>query len=244
MTVTRCVFALVAFTLLLASPQLAAQVRMPAEASQGSEETHAPARFDIEAQPLATALRGYSEATGIAVLFDDALVAGRVSPGIHGVADARDALRVLLVGTGLNAHFSSMSAFTVTADPVSEADASMAPPTASDNQAPLLDEHGAGLVQAAIEAALCAHAATRPGSFRLAMQVWIDAGGVINDVSALAPSDDPRRDARVVATLRGVRLPPSTSRFSPVTVLLTPSSTGSYRCAGAGAGAGARAWEG
>jgi hypothetical protein len=33
--------------------------------------------------------------------------------------------------------------------------------------------------------------------------------------------------------LRGVHLPPSTFRFSPVTVLLTPSTSGSYRCAGA-----------
>jgi hypothetical protein len=233
MTVTRCVFALVAFALLLTPPQLAAQVRMPSEASQGSEETHAPTRFDIDAQPLATALRGYSEATGIAVLFDDVLVGGRSSPGIHGVADPRDALRVLLVGTGLNAHFSSMNAFTVTADPVSEAEAPTISPIESDKETPSLDEHDAALVQAAIEAALCAHAATRPGGFRLAMQVWIDAGGAIDEVAALAPSDDPRRDARVVATLRGVHLPPSTFRFSPVTVLLTPSTSGSYRCAGA-----------
>jgi secretin/TonB-like protein len=232
MTVTRCVFALVAWSILLASPQLAAQVSTSAEASQGSEETHAPTRFDIDAQPLATALRGYSEATGIAVLFDDALVAGRSSPGIHGVVDPRDALRVLLVGTGLNAHFSSMNAFTVTADPATEAEAQRLPVPDVNSEAPSLDERGATLIQAAIEAALCAHTATRPGSFRLAMQLWIDEAGAITQVSPLAPSDDPRRDARVVATLRGVRLSPSMSRFSPVTVLLTPSAPGAYRCAG------------
>jgi hypothetical protein len=232
MTVTRCVFALVACSILFASPQIAAQARAPAEASQGSEETHAPTRFDIDAQPLATALRGYSEATGIAVLFDDSLVAGRSSPGIHGIVDPRDALRVLLVGTGLNAHFASMNAFTVTADPATDADAPKASVADMHDDAPSLDERGAAAIQAAIEAALCAHAATRPGSFRLAMQVWIDAAGAITDASALAPSDDPQRDARVVAALRGVRLPPSTSRFSPVTVLLTPSTAGGYRCPG------------
>jgi hypothetical protein len=237
MTVTRCVFALVACTILLASPQIAAQVRTPAEASQGSEETHAPTRFDIDAQPLATALRGYSEATGIAVLFDDSLVAGHSSPGIHGVVDPRDALRVLLVGTGLSAHFASMNAFTVTADPSTEADTPAASAADAHSDAPSLDERGAAAIQAAIEAALCAHTATRPGSFRLAMQVWIDAAGAITEVSALAPSDDPHRDARVVAALRGVRLPPSTYRFSPVTVLLTPSAPGAYRCAGS------REWE-
>jgi hypothetical protein len=237
MTVTRCVFALVACSILLASPLLAAQARTPADASQGSEETHAPTRFDIDAQPLATALRGYSEATGIAVLFDDSLVAGRSSPGIHGVADARDALRVLLVGTGLSAHFASMSAFTVTADPTTDAEVPAASGVATHDAVPALDEHGAAVIQVAIEAALCAHAATRPGSFRLAMQVWIDGAGVIGRVSALAPSDDPQRDARVVSTLHGVRLPASTSRFSPVTVLLTPSASGTSRCAGS------REWE-
>jgi hypothetical protein len=237
MTVTRCVFALVACTILFASPPLAAQMRTPAEASQGSEETHAPTRFDIDAQPLATALRGYSEATGIAVLFDDSLVAGRSSPGIHGTIDPRDALRVLLVGTGLNAHFASMNAFTVTADPATQADAPMAPAAEVHDDVPPLDERGAAVIQAAIEAALCAHVATRPGSFRLALQVWIDAAGAITEVSALAPSDDPRRDARVVAALRGLRLPASTYRFSPVTVLLTPSAPGVYRCAGS------REWE-
>ena len=232
MTVTRCVFALVACSILLASPLLAAQARTPADASQGSEETHAPTRFDIDAQPLATALRGYSEATGIAVLFDDSLVAERSSPGIHGVADPRDALRVLLVGTGLSAHFASMNAFTVTADPTAAAEASLLPEAKVRDATPSLDERGAAVIQVAIEAALCAHAATRPGSFRLAMQVWIDEAGDITEVSALAPSDDPHRDARVVAALRGVRLPPATSRFSPVTVLLTPSAPGAYRCAG------------
>lgn len=237
MTVTRCVFALVAWSILFASPQIAAQARNPAEASQGSEETHAPARFDIDAQPLATALRGYSEATGIAVLFDDALVAGRSSPGIHGEATPRDALRVLLVGTGLSAHFSSMNAFTVTAEPATEGEGARRVATEANDAAPSLDDRGAAVIQAAIEAALCAHAATRPGSFRLAMQVWINTAGVVSEVSALAPSDDPQRDARVVATLRGVRLPPSTSRFSPVTVLLSPSTSGAARCAGP------RAWE-
>jgi hypothetical protein len=125
-----------------------------------------------------------------------------------------------------------MNAFTVTADPAGEVDALTTQGIALHEDAPSLDAHAAAVIQAAIEAVLCAHASTRPGSFRLAMQVWIDAAGVIGDVAALAPSDDPQRDARVLATLRGVRLPASTSRFSPVTVLLTPSTSDSSRCGG------------
>ena len=61
MTVTRSVLALVACMALLASPWSASQVRTNAGQPQGSEGTHAPTRFDIDAQALATALREIGE---------------------------------------------------------------------------------------------------------------------------------------------------------------------------------------
>lgn len=190
---------------------------------QGMDQTHAPTRFDIDAQPVATALRAYSEATGIAVLFDDDLVATRQTDGLHGIADPRDALRILLVGTGLDAHFSSMNAFTVTgAGNVPTGDAVAA--TASVDDARSLDEASAHRLQAAVMRALCARPDTRPGSFRLALQMWIDEAGDISDIAALAPSDDPVRDTRVLTTLRAMRVPPALHAASPVTLLLRPSA--------------------
>jgi hypothetical protein len=231
MTVARSVLALVACMVLLASPLGVAQTRTTTGQPQGSEETHAPTRFDIDAQPLATALRAFSEAAGVAVLFDDALVAGRQSPGVHGDVAPRDALRILLVGTGLNARFSSMNAFTVTSSNESlpdDAVAPMEPAPVADGLA--LDARAAAVVQGAIERALCAHDSTRPGSFRLAMQLWIDSAGSVADVAALAPSDDASRDDRVLAALRSVRVPAVLHRFSPVTILLTPSAANVDPC--------------
>ena len=235
----RSVLALVACMVLLASPWLAAQTRTSTGQPQGSEETHAPTRFDIDAQSLAPALRAFSEAAGVAVLFDDGLVAGRQTQGVHGLVAPRDALRIVLVGTGLSARFSSMNAFTVTAANASVPDGVVAhADPAPDAINGVLDERAATVVQGAIERALCAHASTRPGAFRLAMQLWIDPAGGVADVAALAPSDDPQRDDRVLAALRSVRMPADIHRFSPVTVLLTPSSAGADPCRGA------RAWEG
>jgi hypothetical protein len=238
MTVARSVLALVACMVLLASPCLAAQTRTLMGQPQGAEETHVPTRFDIDTQPLATALRGFSETTGVAVLFDDDLVAGRQSQGLHGMAAPRDALRILLVGTGLSAHFASMNAFTVTASPAEAPVEAAAPPAARAAGDDVLDEHAASALQHAIERALCAHKETQPGSFRLAMQLWVDPDGGVTEVAALAPSDDPQRDDRVRAALRAARMPADVHRFSPVTILLAPSPSGADPCRGA------RAWEG
>jgi hypothetical protein len=237
MTVARSVLALVACMVLLAPLGSVAQVRTSVSQPQGSEGTHAPARFDIDAQALATALRAFSEASGTAVLFDDSLVADRQTRGIHGEASPRDALRILLVGTGLDARFSSMNAFTVTLP-----DNAPAEPLSVAKQAGVgeltLDNGAAGVLQAAIEHALCAHAATRPGTFRLAMQLWIDPAGSVANAVALAPSDDPARDDNVLSAVRGVRVPSTLHRFSPVTVLLTPTAGRRDPCREPGA------WEG
>lgn len=238
MTVARSVLALVACMVLLAPPGAVGQVGIPSEPPQGTAETHAPARFDIDEQSLATALRAFSEQSGIAVLFDDALVADRASPGIHGQASPRDALRILLVGTGLGARFSSTNAFTVSAGPTSLMPGQTAPRTTGEASMSSLDDGDAALIQGTVAHALCADATTRPGSFRLAMQLWIDLSGHVADVAALAPSSDPARDDRVLATVRSIRLPSRLARFSPVTILLAPSSGSADPCHGA------HAWEG
>lgn len=218
----RSVIAFVACIVLLGADICRAQDGASTATPRGTEETHAPTRFDIDAQPLAGALRGFSEATGIAVLFDDALVAQRGTQGIHDTTEPRDALRILLTGTGLEARFSSVNAFTVTA--IDTPDAARGVPSPDDAR-PELDERMAAEVQRAIERALCAHRATRPGRYRLAMQLWTDEQGAVSRVFPLGPSDDPWRDGDVVAALRGKRLPGVTSRFSPVTVLIRPSSS-------------------
>ena len=235
MAVARSVIALVACMFLIAVQPCMAQDGSSTAKPQGSDETHAPARFDIDAQPLAKALRAFSEATGIAVLFDDALVASLSTHGVHGNVDPRDALRILLVDTGLEAQFASMNAFTVTAAHVSQP-ADGEPPSArgASDVAPDIDGTRAQAIQRAIEHALCAHKKTMPGAWRQAMQLWVDDGGAIVEVAALAPSGNDDRDAMVVQALMGVHLPSVTRRFNPVTVLVAPSPDGARRCTGGG----------
>lgn len=226
----RSVIALVACLFLTAAHPCVAQEGATTK-PQGSDETHAPTRFDIDAQPLAKALRAFSEATGIAVLFDDDLVASLSTQGVHGMVEPRDALRILLLDTALEAHFASMNAFTVTARSTSrEERESVPPPAPVDASRPVLDDRRAATLQHAIERALCADVLTRPGTYRLAMQVWMDDGGSVRRVSPLGSSGDDMRDRRVVQALDGLHVPSMTSRFSPVTVLLTPSSSMTASC--------------
>lgn len=236
MTLARSVFALVACMVLLASSGAVAQVGRPSESPQGTAETHASARFDIDDQSLASALRAFGEQSGIAVLFDDALVAGRLSRGVHGTASPHDALRILLLGTGLGARFSSTNAFTVTADATAPTPGVPDAPAMARDGSPSLGQGDAFLIQASIAQALCARQDTRPGGFRLALQLWIDGSGTVERASALAPSDDPARDRRVLAAVRSVRLPPRLSGMSPVTVLLVPSPASNESCRGVRAG--------
>ena len=70
-------------------------------------------RFEIAAQPLASALDAYSAATGLEVFYDGALVAGQRSRAIHGVLEPKAALRELLAGSGLTARSTGMRSFTL-----------------------------------------------------------------------------------------------------------------------------------
>ena len=59
------------------------------------------ARFDISPQRLAAALLAYSEQSGVQVTSPAELLDGRRSPGVKGSLNAQEALKQLLVGTGL-----------------------------------------------------------------------------------------------------------------------------------------------
>lgn len=75
---------------------------VPAQAQPAAPAT-APARagFDIPAQPLASALNAFGRQAGYQVTADAALVSGRTSQAVSGALAPTEALRRLLVGTGL-----------------------------------------------------------------------------------------------------------------------------------------------
>ncbi|TGX48726.1 hypothetical protein E5A73_20690 [Sphingomonas gei] len=73
------------------------------------------AAFDIPAQPLDAALAQYFRVTGVQLLYDSALATGRRSSTVRGNYTPREAMRLLLRGTGLVARYSRTNAAIITA---------------------------------------------------------------------------------------------------------------------------------
>ncbi|MBS7781286.1 TonB-dependent siderophore receptor [Acidovorax sp. CCYZU-2555] len=69
--------------------------------------------FELQAQPLLSALRAFGRQTQLQVLFDDALVEGRQAAAVSGSLSPRDALTRLLSGTGLVAVSTQPGTFTL-----------------------------------------------------------------------------------------------------------------------------------
>ncbi|MFC5741271.1 STN domain-containing protein [Dyella tabacisoli] len=177
-------------------------------------------RFDIEPQTLMTALRTYSEATGLAVLVDDRLTSGRQSPGVKGAYTVNDALQRLLDGTGLTARYASDHAFTLAPT------GSKLPNINQQDARPVTDavEHGyLGLIQKAIERALCRSELARSGDYRLAMQLWIDSTGEVGQIHLLDSTGSDPRDAEIRKQMDHLMIgTPPPALPQPLTLLLLP----------------------
>ena len=181
--------------------------------------------FDIGPQPLSTAVRAFSDVTGQALLVDERLLVGRVSPGARGEFTAEDALRRLLAGTGLRERYTSDKAFTLM--PAGEArpaaPAAAASAWTDDAADPIVVNYGAAL-QAAVESALCRSPATKPGAYRLAMQVWVGASGELQRLRLLGSTGLAARDEAIQAALTGLRVDaPPAGLAQPLTLLLLPA---------------------
>ncbi|MCG8595081.1 MAG: TonB-dependent receptor [Kiloniellales bacterium] len=80
-----------------------------------AEETAAQA-FAIPAQPLSSALLAFAEQTGLEVLFDARIAAGKTAPAVRGDYTAEQALRRLLAGSGLRYRYTGANAVTLERD--------------------------------------------------------------------------------------------------------------------------------
>ncbi len=197
-------------------------------AADGAALAAPPLRFDIPAQPLPQALQQYGEITGVAVLSDAGLLGGLRSAAIAGRYHQREALQLMLVGTGLAPRYVDAAAVTLVA--ADAADASPAPtapaaglPAGSDRQR----QRAAIILQQSLERALCGTRLTRPGSYRAALAVWPEAGRIAR-AELLSSSGDARRDAAIVQRVQGLPLAGLPDAVeSPATLLLLPRSAGS-----------------
>jgi hypothetical protein len=95
----------------IGAPAFAAtNTQAQAQAIGGDQRT----TFYIPAQPLDAALAQYFRLTGVQLLYDSALTAGRRSTAVRGNYSPREAMRLLLRGTGLIARYSRTNAAIIT----------------------------------------------------------------------------------------------------------------------------------
>ena len=182
-----------------------------------------PVAFAISAQPLAQALVEYSLASGLTVLVDSTLTAGRQAPAVIGNYTPGDALRKLLAGSPLAIRYASAQSFTL----VSTEQESATSPRPGKR---LRDTPYAAVVQGALKRALCRAAGTEPGSYRALVQLWFDKAWRVSRVGWVATTGSPALDGRLETALRGVVIGPLPAGMpQPLTVLLEPR--GAAECA-------------
>jgi hypothetical protein len=186
----------------------------------------APGRMitlEIPAQSLATALDSFSRLTGLAVLVDKTLTEGRRSAEVSGRQEVRQALELLLSGSGLMALYSGEDSFTVLPAHVVGGTAQLPVTTGIGSS-----YNFATALQIAVERTLCRSTVARPGSYRAVLQLWIGQLGEVQHSRLISTTGDFKRDDALVQSLRQVvvdRAPPSSMR-QPVTLLLEPYPVG------------------
>lgn len=172
--------------------------------------------FNITSQPLATALRAYSAVARVAVLVDGELTAGRYSAEVIGAFSQEGALRSLLAGTGLTVRYATPAAFTLVPAPTD--------PLRNNRDY----SHYFLAVQTALKRVLCQNEETRPGRYRMALQLWIDQSGTVARSEFLSPTGSSERDAMIFDGLRSIiiEMPQPVGLPQPVTVVVAPRASG------------------
>ncbi|MFZ4288168.1 STN domain-containing protein [Variovorax sp. HJSM1_2] len=198
-------------------------------------EVQALVYFELPEQTLDKALADFSRRTGHSVLVDSVMTRSRTTQALRGDFAPQDALRQLLMGTGLSARYTGRNAFTLEPESATTnlagSSAANDAETASGPQLPRLGGMSeaaavdfAGALQAALTRAMCAAQPDTVGRYRAAVQLWIDGDGRVSKVRLLANTELGSRDAQLVALINGLRVgvAPPPALAQPLTILLTP----------------------
>jgi TonB family protein len=181
-----------------------------------------PTNFDIPIQPLATALEAFSAASHYQILMAETELATIRSNAVKGSMPPREALARMISGTGLEARVTAARAAIVVRDVHS---ASMVVATRKDVA------YYNAVLQNVVMVALCRDAATHPGSYRAALDLWVTSAGRIERATLLNSTGDPARDNRIVAALRALDAgPPPPSLAQPTTLLVLPGGEARQSC--------------
>ncbi|MBN3790717.1 secretin and TonB N terminus short domain protein [Burkholderia sp. Ac-20353] len=205
-----------------------------AHAQAAGEQAVSTIRFELPAQPLQDAINAYGQLADMAVLVDSGVLAGRTSSAVSGAFRPRDALQRLLAGTGLRARFPGPDEAIIEVSPAASVRDVPASPLVFASDVAGLEAGGAdavayaGMLQSRLTDALCQSPATRPGAYRLLMQLNIGPTGAIVAARLLGTTGDGRRDAAIEHAVRALELdsgPPAALR-QPTTVLLRLQTDG------------------
>jgi hypothetical protein len=201
-----------------------------AVAAQSDQTARRAATFHIPGQPLEMALQAYSQASGVQVLYESELAAGRRSAPVEGDLTPEAALRVLLAGTDLFVRYTSANAITLSRwsddrDGIAERDRPPTHPLANidltlDTLQVVVSADRADAarlrayseaVQSDIQGALKKNAATRSGNYRVAVKLWIDPSQTIEKTELMQSTGDRQRDIAISGALHGLLI----SRAAP-----------------------------
>ncbi len=177
--------------------------------------------FDIPAQPLATALERFMEATNVAVVVDAAAIAGRASAAVQGSLSPDKALRELLIGTGLDVRPIGSAAYTLV--PLPQIAASRSPSRFVDY---------AAIIQQAVTTALCRRDETRPTYYRAVMRLWLSPGGAVTRVELAHTTGSSSLDLAIGGTLErlDVGVPTPSGLPQPVKLAILPRPANETVC--------------
>ncbi|MFC5374185.1 STN domain-containing protein [Brevundimonas faecalis] len=181
-------------------------------ASARASEDQDARRFDMTAQPLDQALAAFSVSTGLQMLYDSALAAGRRSTPVAGVMRPREALALMLGGTGLSARFTASGAVVIYAG--SGSAVTLNPITAT--AAPMVGRPGANAaarayaetVQRHVVESLRNDAALSADAYVVSIRLWVADSGATRKADILQGSGDAGRDAAFVDFASHLTFPP------------------------------------
>jgi hypothetical protein len=242
MTLTRAWAGAVVLAVYVVSGVLTTGQQAAAQDSDNNSMARATLHVAIPAQPLSSALQAFGRLTHTLVMGETAQLGNRTSTSVSGDYTREQALRLLLEGTGLDARFVDSQSVAILPMPSGQGERPSPP---SSVLVPLADidgfENGDAdyleLIQTTLTQALCRSPHTRPGGYRLVVQLRIDAAGAVSASRLIDSTGDAARDALIAQTVSSLKFdggPPASFR-QPVTILLRPQDgTVTNGCAAAG----------
>lgn len=154
--------------------------------------------YAIPAQALDAALNAYIKTSGAQVFYETLLTMGRRSSDLAGRFTPETALPILLSGTGLVAYRTDVDAFVIT-----PSSSHQAGPAASTTRP---DGRFMAALQSGVLEALCRTPVTRPGGYKIAIELWIAPSGAVQRSALIGSTGDTQRDQMLLGALRGASI--------------------------------------